>query len=82
MSFYTKRQISLIDYRGELEFGVRNNHTEGYVLDLNDLAEQMKNDPLVYCVTDAHYLKDIRKMVPNTILACREGNHCLLHVPR
>ncbi len=82
MSFYAKRQISLIDYRGELEFGVRNNHTEGYVLDLNELAEQMKNDPLVYCVTDAHYLKDIRKMVPNTILACREGNHCLLHVPR
>ncbi len=80
-SFYLNRQVSLVEYTGELEFGVKHNLNKEYVLTVDDLSRLMTSYKNTYCLAPARNLPVLRKKIPGIVVVRQSGNQCLLNIP-
>jgi 4-amino-4-deoxy-L-arabinose transferase-like glycosyltransferase len=80
-NFYSKRQIGLVQSRGELDFGISHN-SKKVVLTLEELVSLMRADKNVYCLTRLNNLPDFRKKIPDILMVKQTDKLCLLNVPR
>jgi 4-amino-4-deoxy-L-arabinose transferase-like glycosyltransferase len=80
-SFYVQRQVSLVDYTGELEFGVKRNLEKEYVLTIDELSKLMASYKKTYCLTPVRNLPALRKKIPGIVVVRQSGNLCLLNIP-
>ena len=81
-SFYTQRKVALVDYSGELDFGVRRSISQGAMLTADELARLMKADKDAYCLSTMKRLPALRKRIPDLTVVRQAGNMCLLSIPR
>jgi 4-amino-4-deoxy-L-arabinose transferase-like glycosyltransferase len=81
-SFYTQGKVVLVDYSGELDFGVRHSISQGAVLTADELAVLMKKDKDAYCLSTMKNLPALRTRIPEMGIVRRTGNLCLLNIPR
>ncbi len=81
-SFYTQGNVVLVDYSGELDFGVRHSISQGVVLTVDELARLMKTDKDTYCLSTMKRLPALRARIPNLIVVRQTGGMCLLNIPR
>ena len=79
-SFYSQRQVGLVESMGELEFGIKHNLGKGVVITADELAASMKTDKNIYCLTDKDYLPNLRKIMPSIAVVKQTNDLCLLHV--
>jgi 4-amino-4-deoxy-L-arabinose transferase-like glycosyltransferase len=80
-SFYSQRQVGLVESVGELEFGIKHNRGKGVVIKADELAAFMKTDKNVYCLTDKDNLPNLRKIMPAIAVVKQTKDLCLLHIP-
>ncbi len=80
-SFYSQRQVGLVESVGELEFGIKHNREKGVVITADELAASMKTDKNVYCLTDKDNLPNLRKTMPSIAIVKQTNDLCLLHIP-
>jgi 4-amino-4-deoxy-L-arabinose transferase-like glycosyltransferase len=58
LAFYLERRITVVDYLGELEFGVRSEPaTRAWMIDLEELRRRWMGPGVVYTVVDRRYPK-------------------------
>jgi 4-amino-4-deoxy-L-arabinose transferase-like glycosyltransferase len=81
-SFYTQGKVVLVDYSGELDFGVRHSTSQGAVLTLDELARLMKTDKDTYCLSTMKRLPALRARIPDLTVVRQTGSMCLLNIPR
>ncbi len=80
-SFYIQRQVSLVDYTGELEFGIKHDLEKANVLTIDELAKLMASNKNTFCLTPRRNIPALRKKIPGVIVVKQSGNLCLLNIP-
>ena len=80
-SFYTHKQVGLVDYRGELDLGVRHKPQGGAVLTLEQLNGFLDTDSEAYCLTQKRHLAELKKKIPEITVVRQAGKLCLVAVP-
>jgi 4-amino-4-deoxy-L-arabinose transferase-like glycosyltransferase len=80
-SFYVQRQVSLVDYTGELDFGVQHNRDKTCVLTLDELTKLMTGDKNTYCIAPLRNLADLHNKIPGIVVVRQAGSLCLLNIP-
>lgn len=80
-SFYLKRQVFLVEYAGELDFGVKHNLNKEYVLTIDELSKLMTSYKNTYCLTLVRNLPALRKKIPGIVVVRQSGNQCLMNIP-
>jgi hypothetical protein len=81
-SFYTRGKVLLVDYSGELDFGVRHSISQGAMITADELALLMKTDKDAYCLSTVKSLSVLRARIPDLSIVRQSGNMCLLNMPR
>jgi 4-amino-4-deoxy-L-arabinose transferase-like glycosyltransferase len=80
-TFYSKRQVGLVESNSELRFGIRHNDKKGIVLTIDELANLMNGDTNTYCLTQKERLPILRQKVPELVIVKQSIGRCLVHVP-
>jgi 4-amino-4-deoxy-L-arabinose transferase-like glycosyltransferase len=81
-SFYTQRQVMLVETKGELEFGIRSSTGSPITLTLDTLGRLMETDRNVYCLAAVRYVPSLLANIPDAVIAKKNRGFALLHVPR
>jgi 4-amino-4-deoxy-L-arabinose transferase-like glycosyltransferase len=81
-SFYTQGSVTLADYSGELDFGVRHSKSQGAAITVDELARLMMTDSDVFCLSSVKDLPELRAKIANLTVIRQKGRLCLVHVPR
>jgi 4-amino-4-deoxy-L-arabinose transferase-like glycosyltransferase len=81
-SFYTQGKVVLVDYSGELNFGVMHSIAQGTMLTADELAMLMKTDKDAYCLSDMKSFPELHARIPDLTIVRRTGDMCLLNIPR
>jgi hypothetical protein len=72
----------LVDYSGELDFGIRHSISQGTALTADELARLMEKDKDAYCLITIKRLPALRARIPDLTIVRQTGNMCLLNIPR
>jgi 4-amino-4-deoxy-L-arabinose transferase-like glycosyltransferase len=80
-SFYSGKQVILVESTGELEFGIKHNREKNSILSINDLTRMMKSDKNTYCLTSIHHLPSLHEKIPGFVIVRKSSSLCLLNVP-
>jgi len=80
-NFYARRQVILVDARGELELGIRRSTGSPIKMTLDTLAKLMETDSNVYCITAVKYLPFLQANIPDAVTVKQNRGYALVNVP-
>jgi 4-amino-4-deoxy-L-arabinose transferase-like glycosyltransferase len=78
-TFYSKRQVGMVESKGELAFGINHNRTKGVIITLDELAALMNSSNQVFCVTKLKNKDELQKKIPKLAVVRQSDKLCLLN---
>lgn len=65
LPFYLERQITVVNYKGELEFGTKHQNTHEWMIDQKTFWQRWQSKQKIFMLTSKQNYENLKKVAPN-----------------